>query len=196
MASIAVGNAGVSTGLDGLPGRYAGAAPDARLAVYKACWSAPDPADDGCATADLVTAVDHAVQDGVDVLNLSVRGAPDTGAVERALLGAAEAGVVVVAAAGNDAAAYADSLGALGDDGRCAGRHRRRRQRHAAGRPGAHRRDDRAAGGPGTAGARPRRRGTRLDPRRGPHLRPRLARRRPHGRHASCCASAGRSAGS
>jgi hypothetical protein len=107
VASIAVGNAGVSTGLGGLPGRYAGAAPDARLAVYKACWTAPDPADDGCATADLVTAVDQAVRDGVDVLNLSVRGAPDTGAVERALLGAAEAGVVVVAAAGNDAGAYA-----------------------------------------------------------------------------------------
>ena len=41
------------------------------------------------------------------MLNLSVRGAPDAGAVERALLGAAEAGIVVVAAAGNDAAAYA-----------------------------------------------------------------------------------------
>ena len=107
VASIAVGNAGVSTGLTGLPERYAGAAPDARLAVYKACWSAPDPDDDGCATADLVAAIDHAVADGVDVLNLSVRGAPGTGAVERALLGAAEAGVVVVAAAGNDASAYA-----------------------------------------------------------------------------------------
>jgi len=107
VASIAVGNSGVSTGLEGLPGRYAGAAPDARLAVYKACWTAPDPADDGCATADLVTAVDSAVRDGVDVLNLSVQGAPGTGAVERALLGAAEAGVVVVAAAGNDASAYA-----------------------------------------------------------------------------------------
>ena len=107
VASIAVGNAGVSTGLEGLPGRYAGAAPDARLAVYKACWSGPDPADDGCATADLVAAVDHAVRDGVDVLNLSVRGAQDTGAVERALLGAAEAGVVVVAAAGNAPSAYA-----------------------------------------------------------------------------------------
>ncbi|WP_432477516.1 S8 family serine peptidase [Nocardioides sp. GXQ0305] len=107
VASIAVGNAGVSTGVAGLPGRYAGAAPDARLAVYKACWTAPDPADDGCATADLVTAIDQAVGDGVDVLNLSVRGAPETGGVERALLGAAEAGVVVVAAAGNDASAYA-----------------------------------------------------------------------------------------
>ncbi len=107
VASIAVGNAGVSTGLAGLPGRYAGAAPDARLAVYKACWSAPDPSHDGCATADLVTAIDHAVADGVDVLNLSVRGTPVAGGVERALLGAAEAGVVVVAAAGNDASAYA-----------------------------------------------------------------------------------------
>ena len=26
--------------------------------MYKACWTAPDPADDGCATADLVTAID------------------------------------------------------------------------------------------------------------------------------------------
>ena len=107
VASVAVGNSGVSTGVKGLPRDYAGAAPDARLAVYKACWSAPDPADDGCATADLVTAVDRAVEDGVDVLNLSVRGTPDTGVVERAMLGAAEAGVVVVAAAGNDSSAYA-----------------------------------------------------------------------------------------
>ncbi len=109
VASIAVGNAGVSTGLDdeGLPGRYAGAAPDARLAVYKACWSAPDPADDGCSTADLVTAVDQAVADGVDVINLSVRGAPGTDPVGVALLGAAEAGIVVVAAAGNEAGGYA-----------------------------------------------------------------------------------------
>ena len=66
------------------------------------------------------------------MLNLSVRGAPDTGAVERALLGAAEAGVVVVAAAGNDAVGVRHPCGALGDDRRRAGRHRRRRQRHAA----------------------------------------------------------------
>jgi len=102
MASIAAGNAGVSVLVhDQRLGRYGGIAPQARLAVYKACWTAPDPADDGCATADLVTAIDQATRDGVDVLNLSVGGPPTFDTVERALLGAAEADVVVVAAAGN-----------------------------------------------------------------------------------------------
>ncbi|ANH36944.1 Minor extracellular protease vpr precursor [Nocardioides dokdonensis FR1436] len=102
MASIAAGNSEVSVrvGEQSL-GRYAGVAPQARIAVYKACWSAPDPADDGCATADLVTAIDRATNDGVDVLNLSVGGPPTLDTVETALLGAAEAGIVVVAAAGN-----------------------------------------------------------------------------------------------
>ena len=106
MASIAAGNAGVSVKVPGQrAGLYAGAAPQARLAVYKACWTAPDPRDDGCSSADLVTAIDRAVADRVDVLNLSVDGPTDPQAgvdtVERALLGAAEADVVVVAAAGN-----------------------------------------------------------------------------------------------
>lgn len=90
-------------------GRFSGIAPRARIAVYKACWSAPDPADDGCATADLVAAIDRAASDRVDVLNLSVGGPSGTiDTVERALLGATEAGVVVAAAAGNDGStAYA-----------------------------------------------------------------------------------------
>ena len=75
MASIAAGNAGVDVRIPGQrAGSYAGAAPQARLAVYKACWTAPDPRDDGCSTADLVTAVDRAVADRVDVLNVSVDG--------------------------------------------------------------------------------------------------------------------------
>ena len=102
MASIAAGNAGVSVRVDEQRlGSYGGMAPQARLAVYKACWMAPDPAGDGCATADLVTAIDQATRDGVDVLNLSVGGPAGFDTVERALLGAAEADVVVVAAAGN-----------------------------------------------------------------------------------------------
>ena len=102
LASIAAGNAGVSVRVDDQPlGRYAGVAPESRLAIYKACWTAPEPADDGCATADLVTAIDAATADGVDVLNLAVGGPSDFDTVERALLGAAEADVVVVAAAGN-----------------------------------------------------------------------------------------------
>jgi minor extracellular serine protease Vpr len=102
MASIAAGNAGVSVRVDDQRlGSYGGIAPQARLAVYKACWMAPDPSGDGCATADLVTAIDAAVRDGVDVLNLSVGGPAGFDTVERALLGAAESDVVVVAAAGN-----------------------------------------------------------------------------------------------
>ncbi len=111
MASIAAGNADVPVRVPGQqPTVTGGQAPDARLAVYKACWSAPDPDDDGCSSADLVTAVDRAVGDGVDVLSLSVAdrpGAadgPEVDTLERALLGAAEADVAVLAAAGNDPA--------------------------------------------------------------------------------------------
>lgn len=103
LASIAAGNSGVRVRTEsGGLGHFSGVAPDARLAVYKACWTAPDPRDDGCATADLVTAIDRATADGVDVLNLSVGGPARVDTVERALLGATEAGVTVVAAAGND----------------------------------------------------------------------------------------------
>lgn len=102
VASIAAGNAGVAVRVPGQSlGTFGGMAPQARLAVYKACWGAPDPADDGCATADLVTAIDRATRDGVDVLSLAVGGPTEFDTVERALLGAAEADVVVVAAAGN-----------------------------------------------------------------------------------------------
>ncbi|HET9421053.1 MAG TPA: S8 family serine peptidase [Nocardioides sp.] len=102
IASIAAGNAGVPVRVNGEPmGRYGGMAPQARIAVYKACWGAPDPADDGCATADLVTAIDRASGDGVDVISLAVGGPAEIDTVERALLGAAEADIVVAAAAGN-----------------------------------------------------------------------------------------------
>lgn len=105
VASIAVGNAGVSVDAAGESmGTYSGVAPGAALAVYKACWTAPDPADDGCASADLVTAIDRATQDRVDVLNLSVAGGSARDTVSRALLGATEAGVVVSAAAGTERA--------------------------------------------------------------------------------------------
>ncbi len=103
-ASIAAGNAGVTARVQGRAlGSYAGLAPQARIAAYKACWSAPDPDDDGCSTADVVTAVDRAVRDGVDVLNLSLAGGGSDDTVSRALLGATEADIVVVAAAGNAA---------------------------------------------------------------------------------------------
>jgi minor extracellular serine protease Vpr len=101
-ASIAAGDGGVSVQVTGVPHRVtSGVAPRARVAVYKACWQAPDPTHDGCSTADLVTAIDRATRDGVDVLDLPVAGPDRIDTVERALLGAAEAGTVVVASAGN-----------------------------------------------------------------------------------------------
>lgn len=104
VASVAAGNGEVSVS-DGPGGGgvFSGVAPQARVAAYKACWSAPDPADDGCSAADLVTAVDRATADRVDVLNLAVASPSSYDTLERALLGAAEADVVVTAAAGNEA---------------------------------------------------------------------------------------------
>lgn len=103
VASVAAGNARVSVRVDGRDaGQFGGVAPQARVAAYKACWAAPDPTDDGCATADVVTAVDQAVHDGVDVLNLAIAGGSGVDTVQRALLGAAEADVVTVGAAGNN----------------------------------------------------------------------------------------------
>ena len=103
LASLAAGNAGVNA-LDGDQdhGTFSGTAPRARVAVYKACWSAPDPDDDGCSSADVVSAVDAAVADRVDVLNVAVAGSPTLDTVDLALLGAAERDVFVSAAAGND----------------------------------------------------------------------------------------------
>lgn len=102
VASLAAGNSHVTALSSGdRLGTFSGAAPDARLAIYKACWSAPDPVDDGCATADLVSAVDAAVADRVDVLNLSVASIPGQDTLDLALLGAAERDIFVATAAGN-----------------------------------------------------------------------------------------------
>jgi hypothetical protein len=109
VSSVAAGNAGVSVRVDGRDaGRFGGVAPQARIAAYKACWGAPDPSGDGCSTADVVSAVDAAVADGVDVLNLALAGGERIDTLQVALLGAAEADIVVIGASGNSgASAYA-----------------------------------------------------------------------------------------
>ena len=107
-ASIAAGNPGVAAGVRGRDfGAISGVAPAARIAAYKVCWSGPDPlitSDDGCSTTDILAAINQSVKDSVDVLNYSIGGPPaqttysPTGA---AFLGAASAGIVVTASAGN-----------------------------------------------------------------------------------------------
>lgn len=104
VASTAAGNSGVSVTVGQQEfGQISGEAPAAALSIYKACWVAPDPADDGCETADVVAAIDTAVADRVDVLNLALSDTDESASdpVELALLNAAAAGIVVTASAGD-----------------------------------------------------------------------------------------------
>jgi subtilisin family serine protease len=97
-ASTAGGNAGVAASVLGVDrGTISGIAPRARIAAYKACWP------EGCATTDLVAAIDAAVADGVDVINYSI-GDGDPSFLDPddvAFLFARAAGVFVAASAGN-----------------------------------------------------------------------------------------------
>jgi subtilisin family serine protease len=103
IAATAAGNEEVRTTVDSTwMGDSFGVAPGASIAVYKACWTAPDPADDGCEAADVLRALDQAVADGVDVVNQPISGESFVGtAMQRAFRNAATAGVVVITSAGN-----------------------------------------------------------------------------------------------
>ncbi|XP_073290832.1 cucumisin-like [Primulina huaijiensis] len=68
-ASTAAGESVAGASLYGLgSGTVRGAAPSARLAVYKICWS------DDCSDADILAAFDDAIADGVDIISISVGG--------------------------------------------------------------------------------------------------------------------------
>ncbi|KAH6798964.1 subtilisin-like serine protease 3 [Perilla frutescens var. frutescens] len=104
-ASIAAGNNGIPVRMHGFEfGRASGMAPRARIAVYKALYRIF-----GGFVADVVAAIDQAVHDGVDILNLSVgpNSPPATtkttylNPFDATLLSAVKAGVFVVQAAGN-----------------------------------------------------------------------------------------------
>ncbi|PTT91366.1 peptidase S8 and S53 subtilisin kexin sedolisin [Pelomonas sp. HMWF004] len=103
-ASTSGGNANVPATVNGVTvGNMSGMAPRARIAVYKACWEAPDPTRSGCFDADLLQAIDAAVSDGVNVINFSISGTGSTVAtpVDLAFLNATAAGIFVSVAAGN-----------------------------------------------------------------------------------------------
>eukprot|EP01018_Ginkgo_biloba_P026300 Gb_06235 [translate_table: standard] len=104
-ASIAAGNYRVPVIVNGFNYGYAtGMAPRAKIAVYKAIYSF------GGNMADVAAAVDKAVEDGVDILSLSLgpsripRFAPVVflSLLDIELLFALKAGVFVVQAAGNE----------------------------------------------------------------------------------------------
>lgn len=95
VASTAAGNAvdvtfaGVSQTLT-----ISGVAPHANLISYDVCASG------FCATSDVLRAIDQAILDDVDVINMSLGGFPFT-TTNLALRGAREAGIFVAVSAGN-----------------------------------------------------------------------------------------------
>jgi minor extracellular serine protease Vpr len=106
VAGIAAGESGITAMVDGVKvPNLSGVAPDAYLGNYRVLTT-PTPSFglDGNG-AEIARAIDRAVGDGMDVLNLSL-GEPEVGPgddlVERAIAGAARAGVTTVVAAGNE----------------------------------------------------------------------------------------------
>lgn len=97
VSGIAVGN-----GLDFPP--VSGVAPRAHLIAYDACTRTGSPVQ-VCPLSAVRAAVEQAILDGVDVLNLSLGGGNNpwtAGDLDAALLDAVAAGIVVVTSAGND----------------------------------------------------------------------------------------------
>jgi subtilisin family serine protease len=107
-ATIAAGNRVTASIFGTSFGRVEGMAPNARVAVYKACWLRPGATRASCNSSDLANAIDMAVADGVDIINYSVGRslftvtAPD----DVALMAAAKAGILSVVAAGNEGPSF------------------------------------------------------------------------------------------
>jgi subtilisin family serine protease len=108
-ASTAAGDAKTAANVGGIAmGNISGMAPRARLAIYKVCWTADYGGgyQNSCPTAGTVAAVEQAVKDGVNVISFSIGDSNGGGTfddpTELAFLGAANAGVFVAAAAGNE----------------------------------------------------------------------------------------------
>lgn len=96
--------AGVVAAVSGNGIGIAGVAPEARLMAMKACWPLEEgEADAACDSYTLAQAVDTALAEGADVLNLSLTGPQD--ALLAQLIEAATAGGVAVVAAADEASA-------------------------------------------------------------------------------------------
>lgn len=103
-AGTAVGRTVHDVAVEGVRfGTLSGMAPGAKLASYKVCFDDVDLETADCFDGAVISAIEDAVADGVDVINFSISGSTDTvlDPTELALEGAAEAGVFVATTAGN-----------------------------------------------------------------------------------------------
>ncbi|KAL4317976.1 hypothetical protein GQ457_18G018260 [Hibiscus cannabinus] len=103
-ASTAAGRHAFRASMGGYAAGIAkGVAPKARLAVYKVCWK-----NSGCFDSDILAAFDAAVNDGVDVISISVGGGDGISSpyyldpIAIGAYGAVSRGVFVSCSAGND----------------------------------------------------------------------------------------------
>ncbi|KAH7659859.1 Tripeptidyl-peptidase II protein, partial [Dioscorea alata] len=83
-------------------GTARGGAPHARVAMYRVCWRNPVFAT--CKESDILAGIDAAIDDGVDVLSMSIGGGPEPYFVDTVAIGSFHAtnkGIVVVCSAGN-----------------------------------------------------------------------------------------------
>lgn len=109
VASIAAGNP-LSLTLNEIPVIMNGIAANANIVSYRVCHigDPADSSDDGCLTSHMISAMDQAITDNVDVVNISIGtiGFPEdpwlNGTMSRALLNVRAAGIFAVTSGGND----------------------------------------------------------------------------------------------
>ncbi|XP_004515894.3 subtilisin-like protease SBT5.3 [Cicer arietinum] len=84
-------------------GTASGGSPKARVATYKVCWPKVEGAG-GCYEADILAGFEAAISDGVDVISVSLGGAPGEyfqSSISTGSFHAIAKGIVVVSSAGN-----------------------------------------------------------------------------------------------
>jgi subtilisin family serine protease len=122
VAGIAAGDSGTQADVRGRALTLSGVAPRAYLGNYKAIGVASSPDELVDNAAELAAAIEAAVKDGMDVINLSLGESeiePSRNIVVKAIDGAAAAGVVPVISAGNDFDAF--GAGSVGSPASAAG---------------------------------------------------------------------------
>ncbi len=115
VTSTAAGNP-VNVTFNDVPMLPTGVAPNANIVSYRVCYIADpsDPDDDGCQTSAILSAIDQAISDEVDVLNYSIGTTvhdPWTGSPSTLAFLSVRAAGIFVATSGGNAGPNAASIG-------------------------------------------------------------------------------------